>query len=372
MLTGLPRSRCPLPKSQGSPHPHDDVGADEQYAIRRLARNPVALFLVEQGLQHSRVSILDAAVGRSSSGSTLAWLLRASPPARRPRAPPATQLSRASPPPRPMTSSRTAPRPPRSWRRGQTAAAATVAQTAADAATVQQEQLARYRQALAADDEAAAHEARNEMWKALAALFSRTMELAAAWNDFAAPQRGSGSGGSDRTMSASRSGSRVRRHRPGPPPAQPQHAAGPVRGGGSVPHLTERSRRRRAPLPRAAPPHRLPGTAGGGPGRGPVLSHRPQDRGRRRRPGGGQAPVHQGDPRDLRPRLGQLGAGGEGQKVLGYRGSEYVLATQAVGAGPWRIVTRHLLPGSLSHIIVVATLSVPGLILGESAPVRAP
>ena len=31
-------------------------------------------------------------------------------------------------------------------------------------------------------------------------------------------------------------------------------------------------------------------------------------------------------------------------KVLAYRGSEYVLAAQAVGAGPWRIVTRHLLP----------------------------
>ena len=68
----------------------------------------------------------------------------------------------------------------------QSAAAATVAQAAAGAATVQQEQLARYRQALAADDEAAAHEARNEMWEALSALFSRTMELAAAWNDFAA------------------------------------------------------------------------------------------------------------------------------------------------------------------------------------------
>ena len=54
-------------------------------------------------------------------------------------------------------------------------------------------------------------------------------------------------------------------------------------------------------------------------------------------------------------------------KVLAYRGSEYVLAAQAVGAGPWRIITRHLLPGSLSHIIVVATLSIPGLILGESA-----
>ena len=68
----------------------------------------------------------------------------------------------------------------------QAAAAATVAQSATDAATVQQEQLARYRQALAAGDKAAAHAARNAMWEALSELFSRTMELAASWNDFAA------------------------------------------------------------------------------------------------------------------------------------------------------------------------------------------
>ena len=68
----------------------------------------------------------------------------------------------------------------------QAAAAATVAQSATDAAAVQQEQLARYRQALAAGDKAAAHGARNAMWEALSELFSRTMELAAAWNAFAA------------------------------------------------------------------------------------------------------------------------------------------------------------------------------------------
>ena len=54
-------------------------------------------------------------------------------------------------------------------------------------------------------------------------------------------------------------------------------------------------------------------------------------------------------------------------KVLAYRGEEYVLAAQSVGASSWRIITRHLTPGSLSHIIVVATLGIPGLILGESA-----
>ena len=65
-------------------------------------------------------------------------------------------------------------------------AAATVAQSATDAAAVQQEQLTCYRQALAAGDKAAAHAARNEMWEAMSALFSRTMELAAVWNAFAA------------------------------------------------------------------------------------------------------------------------------------------------------------------------------------------
>ena len=68
----------------------------------------------------------------------------------------------------------------------QAAAAATVARSATDAAAIQQEQLARWQQALAAGDEAAAHAARNEMWEALSELFSRTAELAAAWNDFAA------------------------------------------------------------------------------------------------------------------------------------------------------------------------------------------
>ena len=54
-------------------------------------------------------------------------------------------------------------------------------------------------------------------------------------------------------------------------------------------------------------------------------------------------------------------------KVLAYRNEEYVLAAEGVGAGNWRIITKHLLPGSLSHIIVIATLSVPELILAESS-----
>lgn len=54
-------------------------------------------------------------------------------------------------------------------------------------------------------------------------------------------------------------------------------------------------------------------------------------------------------------------------KVLAYRNEEYVLAAEGAGAGAWRIITKHLLPGSLSHIIVMATLSVPELILAESS-----
>ena len=68
----------------------------------------------------------------------------------------------------------------------QASAAATVARSATEAAAVHEEQLARWQQALAAGDEAAAHDARNQMWEALSELFSRTMELAQAWNDFAA------------------------------------------------------------------------------------------------------------------------------------------------------------------------------------------
>ena len=68
----------------------------------------------------------------------------------------------------------------------QSAAAAAVTQAAAAAEGVQREHLAGYRRAVAAGDEAAAHAARDAMWEALSDLFGRTMDLASAWNDFAA------------------------------------------------------------------------------------------------------------------------------------------------------------------------------------------
>ena len=54
-------------------------------------------------------------------------------------------------------------------------------------------------------------------------------------------------------------------------------------------------------------------------------------------------------------------------KVLAYREQEFVMAARMVGTSSWKIITRHLLPGCYSHIIVIATLAIPGMILGETA-----
>jgi len=43
------------------------------------------------------------------------------------------------------------------------------------------------------------------------------------------------------------------------------------------------------------------------------------------------------------------------------------MAAQAAGASEGRIIFKHLLPGFTSHLIVSLTLSVPGMILAETA-----
>ncbi|MEA3309088.1 MAG: ABC transporter permease [Chloroflexota bacterium] len=53
--------------------------------------------------------------------------------------------------------------------------------------------------------------------------------------------------------------------------------------------------------------------------------------------------------------------------ILSLREREYVLAAQSAGASDARLMFRHLLPGTLSHIIVIATLMIPGMILSETA-----
>jgi peptide/nickel transport system permease protein len=51
--------------------------------------------------------------------------------------------------------------------------------------------------------------------------------------------------------------------------------------------------------------------------------------------------------------------------VRSIRQAEYVLAAESLGAGPLRIMMRHILPNTMSFVIVAATAAVPGYILGE-------
>ena len=54
-------------------------------------------------------------------------------------------------------------------------------------------------------------------------------------------------------------------------------------------------------------------------------------------------------------------------KILSLREEDYAVAARLLGASHKRILFRHLLPGFTSHIIVALTLSVPGMILGETS-----
>jgi peptide/nickel transport system permease protein len=54
-------------------------------------------------------------------------------------------------------------------------------------------------------------------------------------------------------------------------------------------------------------------------------------------------------------------------KLLALREEDYVLAARLLGAGPARIIGRHLIPGFMSHLIASATITIPGMILGETA-----
>lgn len=54
-------------------------------------------------------------------------------------------------------------------------------------------------------------------------------------------------------------------------------------------------------------------------------------------------------------------------KTLALKESDFIMAARAAGSSNRTILLRHLLPNCFSHIIVVATLSVPGLILAEGS-----
>ncbi len=54
-------------------------------------------------------------------------------------------------------------------------------------------------------------------------------------------------------------------------------------------------------------------------------------------------------------------------KLLALREEDFCQAAQLMGAKPTRIIGRHLLPSFMSHLIASATLSIPSMILGETA-----
>jgi len=54
-------------------------------------------------------------------------------------------------------------------------------------------------------------------------------------------------------------------------------------------------------------------------------------------------------------------------KLLELREEDYIMAAKVAGASEAKIITSHLIPGFISYLIVSMTLSVPGMILGETA-----
>ena len=53
-------------------------------------------------------------------------------------------------------------------------------------------------------------------------------------------------------------------------------------------------------------------------------------------------------------------------QVMAFRETDFILAAKEMGASDARIIFKHLYPNSLSHIIVVLTLTIPSIILAEA------
>ena len=54
-------------------------------------------------------------------------------------------------------------------------------------------------------------------------------------------------------------------------------------------------------------------------------------------------------------------------RFLALREDDFVMAARLVGSGEWRVIVRHMVPSMTSHLIASLTLSVPGMILGETS-----
>jgi peptide/nickel transport system permease protein len=53
--------------------------------------------------------------------------------------------------------------------------------------------------------------------------------------------------------------------------------------------------------------------------------------------------------------------------TLSLRQNQYVMAAESMGQSPFVILRKHILPNLVSYLLVAATLSIPGYILGEAA-----
>ncbi len=54
-------------------------------------------------------------------------------------------------------------------------------------------------------------------------------------------------------------------------------------------------------------------------------------------------------------------------QVLSIKEEEYVQSAKAIGVSDLKIIMKHIIPQTTSYIIIAATLSIPGFIIGESA-----
>jgi len=54
-------------------------------------------------------------------------------------------------------------------------------------------------------------------------------------------------------------------------------------------------------------------------------------------------------------------------EALSLRTRDFIMASKCLGASGTRIISRHLIPNVISSVIVIATLSIPGVILAEAA-----
>jgi peptide/nickel transport system permease protein len=53
--------------------------------------------------------------------------------------------------------------------------------------------------------------------------------------------------------------------------------------------------------------------------------------------------------------------------LLAMRDEDYALAAKVAGAGNFRIIFRHLLPGITSHLVMSLTIAIPGMIIAETS-----